>query len=176
MMHRYDTLYADAQRLAVRHGTHDPRRILEERNVVLLPFKRKTKLLGMYTIIQRNSFVFYNPDVDENWQRMVFAHELGHDLYHREYARGGGIAEYNLFNITTDMEVEANIFAAHLLIDQDEVEARIKEGLTYAQLAAALGVNVNLLLCKLNEMQRMGYPIRLPDPADNRFFTKVRPK
>ncbi len=173
MSRRYDGIYADVKKLAAVHGTTDPRVILEEREVVLLPFKGKTKLLGMYTIIEGSRFVFYNPDANRAWQRMVFAHELGHDMYHREYAAAGGIIEYNLFALTNDTEVEANIFAAHLLLADEAVAEYIREGLTYAQIAAALRVNVNLLLCKLNEMYRRGYPIRRQDPADNRFFSKV---
>ena len=102
---------------------------------------------------------------------MVLAHELGHDFYHRDEVRDG-LAEYQLFDIKTDMEIEANIFAAHLLINEDSLIDDIKQGYTYNELASLYDVNVNLMIFKLNEMHRMGMPI-LKNEADSKFFTQI---
>lgn len=34
-------------------------------------------------------------------------------------------------------------------------------------------VNANLIIFKLNEMQRLGYPIRVDFNADRKFFAKI---
>lgn len=168
------TIYDDVQKLIDLHGTRDPQTILQERNVTLIPFKEKTKLLGMYTIILRNKFVFYNPYVDKRILNMVFAHELGHDVYHSHLAKSKEIIEYELFNITSTTELEANIFAAHLLIDEDELMEHILLGENYEALASTFNVNINLMIFKLNEMYRMDYPInRLELPHNNQFFTYI---
>lgn len=174
MSNQISTIYDDVQNLISLHGTRDPQIILQERNVMLIPFKEKTKLLGMYKVILRNEFVFYNPYVDERILNMVFAHELGHNIYHGNLARKKEIFEYELFNITNSTELEANIFAAHLLIDEDELMEHILLGEDYEALAKIFNVNINLMIFKLNEMYRMGYPInRLDLPHNNQFFTKI---
>lgn len=165
----YDKIYLDTQSLIKNHKTRDPRTILEGRGVFLIPFTSPTKLLGMYKIIKRNRFVFYNPFVDDRIIDMVLAHELGHDLYHKDEVKNGA-AEYELFDIRTDMEIEANIFAAHLLLDEDKLFDDIRYGYTYNELASLYNVNVNLMVFKLNEMHRMGMPI-MKNEANPKFFT-----
>ena len=71
------------------------------------------------------------------------------------------------------MELEANIFAAHLLLDEKKLMDDIIEGYTYAELASMHDVNVNLMIFKLNEMHRMGVPIRKENQTRADFFTKI---
>lgn len=175
MNKRKTIIYNDVQKLIAHHGTRDPRTILEERNVTLIPFKENTKLLGMYKIFLRNKFVFYNPHIDERILNMVLAHELGHDFYHQELAsKDNAMMEYELFNITTSTELEANLFAAHLLIDDEELMEYIQDGKSYEELASIFNVNINLMVFKLNEMYKMGYPInQLSLSCDPQFFSKI---
>ena len=70
------------------------------------------------------------------------------------------------------MEIEANIFAAHLLLDEKKLMEDVKEGYSYNQLASLYDVNVNLMIFKLNEMHRMGIPI-VKNETDSKFFTKI---
>lgn len=167
----YDQIYLDTKNLIKSHKSRDPKEILENRGVFLIPFSSRTKLLGMYKIIKRNRFVFYNPYVEDPIINMVLAHELGHDFYHRDQVKNG-IAEYELFDIKTEMEIEANIFAAHLLLNEETLLEDIKQGYTYNELASLYDVNVNLMIFKLNEMQRMGIPISRNE-ADSKFFTRI---
>ena len=95
------------------------------------------------------------------------------DIYHRKYASNGALIEYQLFNINSAMELEANIFAAHLLLDESEITEFIYEGYTYDQLASTFNVNVNLMIFKLNEMYRMGLPIRKGVLANREFFVEI---
>ena len=172
MTYSYDQIYEDALDLIKIPGTRDPRSILEERGVHLIPFKEDTKLLGMYKIILESRFVFYNPNVDYRILNMVFAHELGHDIYHQANAKKT-LVEYEIFDIKSEMEIEANIFAAHLLLDEKKLMEDIVEGYTYNELASMHDVNVNLMIFKLNEMHRMGMPIRREDPNQADFFRQI---
>lgn len=169
----YDQIFKDSQKIIESFGTRDPREILEGRNVKIIPFSTDTKVLGMFKIIKRNSFVFYNPYVDKRIQNMVFAHELGHEIYHKDMAKDLDMIEYELFDINSEMELEANIFACHLLIDEEKLLDDIKQGYTYNQLASLYDVNVNLMIFKLNEMHRMGLPIKKENPANPRFFNDI---
>lgn len=174
MNERKTAIYSDVKKLIAHHGTRNPRTILEERNVTLIAFKESTKLLGMYKVFKRNKFVFYNPYVDERILNMVLAHELGHDFYHYDLAKEENIVEYELFDITNSTELEANLFASHLLIDEDELMEYIQEGKCYEELASIFNVNINLMFFKLNEMYRMGYSInQLSVVCDSKFFQDI---
>lgn len=176
MILSYNKIFEDTKKLIKKHDSRNPREILINRKVNIIPFSSQTKLLGMYKIIKRNSFVFYNPYVDERIQNMVFAHELGHDIYHKEIAKNLELVEYQLFDIKSEMELEANIFAAHLLLDEKKILEDLKEGYTYNELAAMYDVNVNLMIFKLNEMQRMGIPIRKESVSNSNFLKNINPK
>lgn len=172
MSYSYDQIYEDSLGLIRKHKTRNPKEILEDRGVHLIAFKTNTKLLGMYKIIKNSRFVFYNPNVDYRILNMVFAHELGHDIYHQDFAKEG-MVEYQIFDINNEMELEANIFAAHLLLDENKILDDVKEGYTYNELASMYDVNVNLMIFKLNEMHRMGMPIRKENPSSANFFKKI---
>lgn len=77
-------------------------------------------LLGMYFNRWHHRFIFLNSRLDEDWLPMVLAHEIGHDQLHRELAKTG-LQEFELFRMSSRTEYEANAFAAHLLLDNDEV-------------------------------------------------------
>ncbi|WP_099320223.1 ImmA/IrrE family metallo-endopeptidase [Anaerococcus sp. Marseille-P3625] len=167
----YDQIFLDTKKIIKKYKTRDPREILEAKGVFLIPFKSPTKVLGMYKIIKKNRFVFYNPHLSDPLLNMVLAHELGHDIYHKDEL-SYQMAEYELFDIRTDMEIEANIFAAHLLINEETLLEDLKLGYTYNQLASLYEVNANLMIFKLNEMHRMGMPIR-QNEADPKFFAQI---
>ncbi|NLW53132.1 MAG: ImmA/IrrE family metallo-endopeptidase [Tissierellia bacterium] len=172
-MRIYDDIYHKAISIIRHHQTTNPKQILEDRGVNIIPFRSKTKLLGMYTVIKRNRFVFYNPDVNENMLRMIFAHELGHDILHRKEAKSHQLHEFELFDVNSMMETEANLFACHLLINEDELQSLASQGYTYDQISSELGVNINLLLYKISEMNRRGKSYNMTNTIDNKFFKNI---
>ena len=172
-MNRYDFILKKALNLINSHSTNNPKVILKELGVNLIPFKSKTKLLGMYTIIKRNYFVFYNPNIDANMLNMVFAHELGHHILHKKEATNNTLHEFELFDISSILETEANIFAAHLLINENDIKNLASQGFTYDQIAQDLGVNINLLLFKISEMRRIYQKEYRLNPINNKFFNKI---
>lgn len=169
---RHRHLYDDAAILRARYDG-DPKKALEAMKVDLIPMTASTKLLGMYKIILNKPFVFYNDRMPAPIQRMVLAHELGHHLYHRKHAETKELIEYTLFHLTDAMELEANIFSAHFLLDEEAVYAMARAGYSYMDMARAFSVDVNLMIFKLNEMQRMGYDLPALETADNDFFRKI---
>ncbi|MBR1742279.1 MAG: hypothetical protein IJ733_10540 [Lachnospiraceae bacterium] len=76
-----------------------------------------------------------------------------------------------LFDITSTMEYEANLFAANLLIEPDVMMQYLKEGYSIVQTAAALDVNVNMLAIKLLEMRDMD--LDLPFTINRQFLGKI---
>lgn len=172
MLYAYSQIYEEVQDLIKTHHTRDPKTILEDRGVGLIAFKENTKLLGMYKIILGRRFVFYNPYVDYRIRTMVLAHELGHDIYHKVNAKDN-LVEFEISNIKDEMEIEANIFAAHLLLDEKQIMDDIMAGYTYNELASIYEVDPNLMIFKLNEMRRMGMPIRGGEITKAGFFKDI---
>ena len=129
-------------------------------------------LLGMYYANWGHRFIFLNNRLDDIWQRMVLAHEIGHDQLHRDLARAS-LQEFNLFQMNNRTEYEANAFAAHLLMSSDDVYSRLQEGCDVMTLAKEQNVNINLMLIKLQEMAALGYDLRVSDCGDSHFFRKI---
>ncbi|WP_295631990.1 ImmA/IrrE family metallo-endopeptidase [uncultured Mitsuokella sp.] len=130
-------------------------------------------LLGMYFNKWHHRFIFLNSRLDEDWLPMVLAHEIGHDQLHRELAKTG-LQEFELFRMNNRTEYEANAFAAHLLLDSDEVYHYVRAGEDVASISQRMHTNINLMLIKMREMVSLGYDLRLTDTADSHFFKNVR--
>ena len=85
---RTDYLSKVGSDLVKRCGTRDPFRIAHELGIEVLFCDDFGPLKGMYRVIKRNRFIFINKDLSERMQRIVCAHELGHDQLHRHFAKG----------------------------------------------------------------------------------------
>ena len=103
-------------------------------------------------------------------KRIVCAHELGHALLHRTVSSPQ--FDFEIFNITNSTEYEANLFAANLLLDEDDIESLIIDGYDIVQIARSLGTNVNLLLLKLQQMNGDNH-LRLPDMPRRNFLGSI---
>ena len=54
--------------------------------------------------------------------------------------------------------------------------AEMKQDYDVVQLSAAMGTNINLMLIKLNELNRMGWQLNLPYVPHSDFLKNVRPE
>ena len=131
-------------------------------------------LLGMYTLRWNHRLMFLNSKMDDYLTQMVAAHEIGHDSRHRDLAKADGMKEFVLFNMKNNTEYEANAFAAHLLLDNDEVYSLARQGYDVVQISQMMGSHINLMLIKMQEMNKLGYDFRIPYTPDSRFFRNIR--
>lgn len=99
-------------RLVKRCGTRDPFSIARQLGIEVLFCENFGPLKGMYRVIKRSRFIFINENLSGRMQRIVCAHEIGHDQLHRNLAKGSAIQEFMLYDMTTKPEYEANIIAA----------------------------------------------------------------
>ena len=65
------------------------------------------------------------------------------------------------------------MFAANLLIDEQEVLEMAREGYDVVYIAKELNLNVNILLVKLNEMSKKGYDLRVPYEPSRKFLGRI---
>ena len=57
----YDKIYEDTHKLIKTHGSSNPKILLEERGVYLIPFPNKTKLTNTIQIIIKNASITILP-------------------------------------------------------------------------------------------------------------------
>lgn len=107
-------------------------------------------------------------------QRMTCAHELGHLLLHREaLTKRDILVDMEIFDITDTRELEANQFAANILIDEAELLKLMKAGYDYVRIASMLRINVNMLMIKLLMLNKAGYDFDVPFTAKSRFMGTI---
>lgn len=150
-------IYESAEKYIKRFGTRDPFTIADGLGIVVLFRNDFTKLKGLYRVIQRNRFILLNGNLPEQVQTLVCAHELGHDAHHRNLADDSPFHEYVLYSMNTRPEYEANLFAASLLLPDNEVQEYACEGFDVVQIAAMMNTDINLMLIKMGDMNSRGY-------------------
>ena len=159
-------IYKKANKLVESNGTRDTIKLAKSSGVEVIPVNCFNNLLGMYVYRWKHRAMFLNDRMDEYLTLMVAGHELGHDIYHRELAKGEGMR--------SSTEYEANAFAAHLLIDTGECLEYARNGYDVVQIAKAMNSEINLMLIKLQEMSRLGYNMRVPFEPKSDFFKNIK--
>lgn len=127
-------------------------------------------LYGMYVIIQRRRCIFLNANLDELETSWVLAHEIGHDQLHKDLALQNGLQDLVLLDMKSKPEYEANAFAAHLLIGDEEIDDLVYQGASLLEMAQSLYVPLELVQIKLREMVKLGKDYPLPDAPKANFI------
>ena len=95
-------------------------------------------------------------------RRIVILHKIGHDQLHRRQATV--FQEFSLFDMSAGiMEYEANLFAAQIMLPDEEVLEYVYQGYSAGQIAVALGSNYNLVAIKTADLSRRGHSFRPVD-------------
>lgn len=161
---RAEALSQVGRRLVERCATRDPFQIARTIGVEVLFCENFGPLKGMYRVIKRNRFIFLNQDLSEGMQKIVCAHELGHDQLHRNLAKGGALREFMLYDMTTKPEYEANIVAAEILLDHDVLlEYLYHYRYSADQIARKMNTDINLVALKIAQLVEMGYDLTPPE-------------
>ena len=148
-------------RLVKRCGTRDPFSIARQLGIEVMFCEYFGPLKGMYRVIKRNRFIILNGDLDDQMQRIVCAHELGHDQLHRGLAKESALREFMLYDMRTKPEYEANIIAAEILLDTDELLDYVYGyGYTSEQIARVMKTDINLVALKIAHLAQTGYDLR----------------
>ena len=163
-----------ANDLVQLHGTNNTLLLAQDCGVDVVHVPCFGALLGMYICKWRHRAMFLNDRMDEYLTQMVAGHELGHDMLHRDLAKGEGLREFELFRMTSMTEYEANAFCAHVLIDSRQCLEYAKDGYDVVSIAKMMNSEINLMLIKLQEMIRLGYDLRLPMEPRSDFFKNIR--
>ena len=153
----YEKLGAELVR---RFGTRDPYVIAEGLGIHIYE-EDFGRLKGMYRIIKRRRCIFINRNLDPAVARIVCAHEIGHDRLHRDFAKGDGLQEFTLYDMSTRPEYEANMVAAAILLPDEDVLRYIYDyGYDAEQIARTMSTDINLVALKITALREAGHPLR----------------
>ena len=154
------------ERLVKRCGTRDPFEIARQLGAEVLFCPDFGSMKGMYRVVKGNRFIFLNRGLTPQVQRIVCAHELGHDQLHRRLAANSALQEFMLYDMTAKPEYEANIVAAEILLDTDEVLDYVYNyGYTSEQIARAMDTDINLVALKVAHLAETNRGLH---PAEHR--------
>ena len=128
-------------------------------------------LKGYCVIIHGIKYVAINEMLSWQERKIVAAHELGHILLHSDKLKAAAHHDLNIYDMADKTEYQANLFAAELLIDDEDVDnlAR-RDNMDYFTMAKFLSTNPQLLAFKLFSMARRGYNYNLQVPPKSDFL------
>ena len=144
------------EKLSEKHDSRNPFEIAALEGIQLRFCPEFQTLKGMYKVILGQRFIFINGNLKRREAREVLAHELGHDALHREMAESSIVQDHFLLDMRLKPEYEANLFAAHLLLDDKEVVEILKEGLSLEECAARLSTPLPFLEMKIIILEEKG--------------------
>lgn len=147
--------------LMKKYHTRDPFELADALHIKVR-MRDFEELKGMYTVIKNNRFIFLNSNLDKETLALVCTHELGHDSLHRILARNLAFQEFSLLDVSSKPEYEANVFAAHFLIRDEEILEYLYDGYDIASIAAILEKKQDLVMIKIKELNKEGFDFRLP--------------
>lgn len=96
---------------------------------------------GCYMFLKNHKCIFLNEDLEEKEMLLVMAHELGHAIMHRK--ENCYFIRNKTLLLTSRIEIEANIFAAELLIPDDIIFEH--PGMPAEQIARLAGYNEKIM-------------------------------
>ena len=140
------------------YGTRDPVEIFRQRRASV---KRAAPegLRGMICSVNRTVIVAVDPSLTEAVKRMTFAHLLGHAVLHRKQILSGRTFEEPPELPEGTAEYEADLFAAELLIRDEDILKLKDEGMNEGQTVSAFGALRELVPHKLFSMRSRGISI-----------------
>ena len=112
-----------ANRLAARYLTRNPFDIAENKNFIILRVPL-VEVRGFSQYIKRCGVIYINEALDEQQQKIVCAHELGHLVMHKDCNRI--FMDTRTFIKTSPFETEAHHFAVDLIYDDSDMRTYLE--------------------------------------------------
>ena len=170
-MYNTDFIITTVNGLVTKYGTRDPYELCDAMHIVLYRKDLHRKLKGFFFYHSRQKSIVVDSHVGPVLERILIAHELGHAVLHREAALLHGFQEIEMLEGSAKpMEYEANLFAAELLLEDEEVLERLAD-MTFFEASRSLCVPAALLDFKFATLRAKGHTFHhTMDPARADFL------
>ena len=169
-----DYIFDQVQRFRRRFRTSDSFELLDDMGVVVVASNAYTRngLRGYCTIMNKTRYVVINQKQPEEEQRVVAGHEAGHLILHKTQLKGGAaMQDFDVYNVSSRLERQANFFAADFLIDDGDVlDLMHSRDADFFNVAKELCIPSPFFAFKLYSMVNRGYNMRMPVELDSTFL------
>ena len=146
---RCDVISDIVKKIVEKYHSNDPFYIadcLKTRVKYVDDFKQQK---GCFAVIAGIPFILINANISEQQKRMICAHELGHAVLHKKICKTKPVLEKIIFDMSNQLEVEANIFAAELLLLDNKIIPLLKNNESVERISQELNVDINIVVIKL---------------------------
>lgn len=139
-----------AERTVKHCGTRNPF-VAAESLGIIVSFESLGSIRGYYSKARKQKFIHINSDLPECLQKFVCAHELGHSILHPD-SNTPFLRENTLLSVDR-LEIEANQFAACLLLTDADLNEYIEYGYTSEQISMCSGLPEPLVRYKFKMLE-----------------------
>ena len=123
-----------------KYETRNPFRLAEYLNVFVHVGPLGSRA-GCYMFLKNHKCIFLNEDLNDQERMLVMAHELAHSIMHRK--ENCYFIRNKTLLLTSEIETEANMFAAELLIPDDLIYEN--PGMSKSQIARLAGYDERIM-------------------------------
>ena len=123
-----------------KYETRNPFKLAEYLNVFVHVGPLGSRA-GCYMFLKNHKCIFLNEDLNEQERMLVMAHELAHSIMHRK--ENCYFIRNKTLLLTSEIETEANMFAAELLIPDDLIYEN--PGMSKSQIARLAGYDERIM-------------------------------
>ncbi len=169
-----DYICGTVRELLLKWEERDPFRLAQRMDIEILTLPLGEHLKGYFLYLSRVAVIVINDSISAELQRVVCAHELGHAVLHKEIAMNSRFQELSLFDNSVRTESEATLFAAELLIPDEELLMLLREDQTVFEAASCLSVPVDLVNVKLQLLRKKGVALCIPMESTGDFLKSDR--
>lgn len=134
-------------KLLEKHETNEPSELCDQLGIrVIYEFLGEQEILGYSIKSVKAKIIVVDDQLDYYDRRVVLAHELGHALLHPDL--NSTVIDKNTFQSMNKLEIQANTFAADLLLPDGFEKDVDFIGKTNEQIAAMVAMPVELVELK----------------------------
>lgn len=157
--------------LLQKHHTRDPFELCGRLGIRVRYKDLGTSVKAYYFYQSRIKNIVLNSRSGKIAQRVLCAHELGHSVLHGELAAMRGFQELELFDNSAAAEYEANLFAAELIVSDEELFDLLNDrDKTFFSVSKELYIPSELLDFKFRILKNKGYRLEAPYLAKPDFL------
>ena len=130
---KYEYISRAVRKLKKKYGTGDVRELCGALKIVINPVPMgtgRTAVKGFFIRSARVKVITINSDLPEIVRRFILAHELGHAVLHGS-SGCNTFHDVTLYDDSSETEKEANLFAAELLMNDEDVLDQINNDGTF---------------------------------------------
>ena len=172
-----DYIVNQVESLVKRYGTRNPFILCQELGINIRFKELGTEIKAYFFYQSRIKTIVINQRTTLSACRILCAHELGHGILHKKLAAMRGFHELELFDCLNTTEYEANLFAAELLIDDNELlELLNNSEKSFFGVAKELYIPAELLDFKFRVLKSKGFRIETPYISQANFLKNDLPE